>query len=380
MITLTDTAAVKVKELLAAEGADDLALRVAVRPGGCSGFSYEMFFDGDIAADDEQAQFGPDGTVQGRRRPGVGPAPRRRHARLQGRSRPVRVRHHEPERHAHLRLRPELQLIPFRLDGRAVEVADDGASLLEVAPRPPRRALAEGRLQPAGPVRLLHGLDRRPTARRLRDAARPRRRPRRHDARRPARRRRLDRRVRGGRRVAVRVLHARDRDARRRARASARTASPAAVHRALAAHLCRCTGWQPIVDAVVSFDPDRVAPDPARRPARAHAGGRRWRAHTAQRRRAGRRGGGGGFADDTAPADALVAIRDDDGRLARRPRRLTAGPRRSPGACRAGARRRRRRGRSTCPPATGRARCRRRGSSRPTSSPTRRGARRAASR
>jgi iron-sulfur cluster assembly accessory protein len=52
MITLTDTAASKVKELLEAEGASELALRVAVRPGGCSGFSYEMFFDGDIAADD----------------------------------------------------------------------------------------------------------------------------------------------------------------------------------------------------------------------------------------------------------------------------------------------------------------------------------------
>ena len=60
MITLTDTAASKVKELLDAEGANDLALRVAVRPGGCSGFSYEMFFDGDIAADDEQAVFGGD--------------------------------------------------------------------------------------------------------------------------------------------------------------------------------------------------------------------------------------------------------------------------------------------------------------------------------
>ena len=58
MITLTDTAAVKVKELLEAEGASDLALRVAVRPGGCSGFSYEMFFDGDVAADDELATFG----------------------------------------------------------------------------------------------------------------------------------------------------------------------------------------------------------------------------------------------------------------------------------------------------------------------------------
>lgn len=58
MITLTDSAAVKVKELLEAEGATELALRVAVRPGGCSGFSYEMFFDGDIADDDKQATYG----------------------------------------------------------------------------------------------------------------------------------------------------------------------------------------------------------------------------------------------------------------------------------------------------------------------------------
>jgi iron-sulfur cluster assembly protein/iron-sulfur cluster insertion protein len=58
MITLTDTAAVKVKELLEAEGALDMALRVAVRPGGCSGFSYEMFFDSDITDDDEQAEYG----------------------------------------------------------------------------------------------------------------------------------------------------------------------------------------------------------------------------------------------------------------------------------------------------------------------------------
>ena len=58
MITLTESATVKVSELLKAEGAEDLALRVAVRPGGCSGFSYEMFFDGDIADDDEQASFG----------------------------------------------------------------------------------------------------------------------------------------------------------------------------------------------------------------------------------------------------------------------------------------------------------------------------------
>lgn len=45
MITLTDNASIKVKELLAQEGETGLMLRVAVRPGGCSGFSYEMFFD-----------------------------------------------------------------------------------------------------------------------------------------------------------------------------------------------------------------------------------------------------------------------------------------------------------------------------------------------
>ena len=52
MITVTESAATKVKSLIEAEGDENLALRVAVRPGGCSGFSYEMFFDSDIAADD----------------------------------------------------------------------------------------------------------------------------------------------------------------------------------------------------------------------------------------------------------------------------------------------------------------------------------------
>ena len=58
MITVTDSAAKKVKELVEAEGNSELALRVAVRPGGCSGFSYEMFFDSDFAADDQKAEFG----------------------------------------------------------------------------------------------------------------------------------------------------------------------------------------------------------------------------------------------------------------------------------------------------------------------------------
>ena len=42
---LTDAAAVKVKTLLDQEGRDDLNLRVAVQPGGCSGLKYQLFFD-----------------------------------------------------------------------------------------------------------------------------------------------------------------------------------------------------------------------------------------------------------------------------------------------------------------------------------------------
>ncbi len=57
-ITLTETATAKVAELLEQEGNPELALRVAVRPGGCSGFSYEMFFDSDLADDDMSSTFG----------------------------------------------------------------------------------------------------------------------------------------------------------------------------------------------------------------------------------------------------------------------------------------------------------------------------------
>ena len=51
-VTLSDAAQSKVAALLEQEGNAELALRVAVRPGGCSGYSYEMFFDSDIADDD----------------------------------------------------------------------------------------------------------------------------------------------------------------------------------------------------------------------------------------------------------------------------------------------------------------------------------------
>ena len=57
MIVLTDTATDKVRTLMEQEGVADLALRVAVRPGGCSGFSYEMFFDTDVAEDDKTIDY-----------------------------------------------------------------------------------------------------------------------------------------------------------------------------------------------------------------------------------------------------------------------------------------------------------------------------------
>ncbi len=58
-VSLTEAAVRKVSELLEAEpGAGELALRVAVRPGGCSGYSYDMFFDSEQDDDDVVREFG----------------------------------------------------------------------------------------------------------------------------------------------------------------------------------------------------------------------------------------------------------------------------------------------------------------------------------
>jgi len=58
LIALSSEAVAKVAALLAEEGDQDLGLRVAVRPGGCSGFSYEMFFDSDESPDDHVTKVG----------------------------------------------------------------------------------------------------------------------------------------------------------------------------------------------------------------------------------------------------------------------------------------------------------------------------------
>jgi iron-sulfur cluster assembly accessory protein len=56
-ILLSDGAAAKVKALLDQEGRDDLQLRVAVQPGGCSGLRYQLFFDERNLDGDEVTDF-----------------------------------------------------------------------------------------------------------------------------------------------------------------------------------------------------------------------------------------------------------------------------------------------------------------------------------
>ena len=57
-VILTETAAAKVASLLAQEGRDDLRLRVAVQPGGCSGLVYQLYFDERILDGDAVRDFG----------------------------------------------------------------------------------------------------------------------------------------------------------------------------------------------------------------------------------------------------------------------------------------------------------------------------------
>ena len=57
-VVLTEAAAAKAKTLLEQEGRDDLRLRVAVQPGGCSGLRYQLFFDERSLDGDDITEFG----------------------------------------------------------------------------------------------------------------------------------------------------------------------------------------------------------------------------------------------------------------------------------------------------------------------------------
>src|SRR5687767_16032654 len=57
-VVLSDPAAAKVKALLDQEGRDDLRLRIAVQPGGCSGLRYQLFFDERFLDGDQTYEYG----------------------------------------------------------------------------------------------------------------------------------------------------------------------------------------------------------------------------------------------------------------------------------------------------------------------------------
>ena len=62
-VALTDAAAAKVKALLEQEGREDLRLRVAVQPGGCSGLIYQLYFDERELDGDAVREFGGVGVI-----------------------------------------------------------------------------------------------------------------------------------------------------------------------------------------------------------------------------------------------------------------------------------------------------------------------------
>ena len=57
-VTMTDAAAAKAKALLEQEGETDLALRIAVQPGGCAGLRYQLYFDDRDLDGDVVSEFG----------------------------------------------------------------------------------------------------------------------------------------------------------------------------------------------------------------------------------------------------------------------------------------------------------------------------------
>ncbi len=58
MITISELASDKIKEMLEEEGTPDMFLRVGVKEGGCSGFSYGMGFDDEQKEGDRELESG----------------------------------------------------------------------------------------------------------------------------------------------------------------------------------------------------------------------------------------------------------------------------------------------------------------------------------
>ena len=106
-VNLTENAALKVKALLDQEGRDDLALRIAVQPGGCSGLRYQLFFDERQLDGDERTDWGGfDLVVDRMSLPYLGGATHR----LRRHDREAGLHDRQPERDGFLRLRRLVQL------------------------------------------------------------------------------------------------------------------------------------------------------------------------------------------------------------------------------------------------------------------------------
>ncbi len=101
-VILTEVAAAKVSTLLAQEGRDDLRLRIAVQPGGCSGLRYQLYFDERQIDGDIVSAFGE---RRSSHRQDERSLPDRRHHRLRRHDREAGLHDRQPERVRFLRLR-----------------------------------------------------------------------------------------------------------------------------------------------------------------------------------------------------------------------------------------------------------------------------------
>jgi iron-sulfur cluster assembly accessory protein len=106
-VILTDVAASKVSSLLAQEGRDDLRLRIAVQPGGCSGLRYQLYFDERDIDGDIVSEFGSVEVVTDKM---SAPLPDGRDDRLRRHDREAGLHDRQPERDGFLRLRRFLPL------------------------------------------------------------------------------------------------------------------------------------------------------------------------------------------------------------------------------------------------------------------------------
>jgi len=106
-VEVTDAAALKARALLDQEGRDDMHLRIEVKPGGCAGLKYSLYFDhetrdGDLFREYHGLRLGVDPVQRS--------VPRGRGDRLRRHDPEAGLHDRQPERGRLVRLRRQLQL------------------------------------------------------------------------------------------------------------------------------------------------------------------------------------------------------------------------------------------------------------------------------